>query len=57
LPDTDQAILDRLTRNAWFMIDKPVEYRCPKVLVCLFQAVKTMLLKLSDFLRRNVPRS
>ena len=47
LPDTDQAILDRLAGKTWFVINKPVQYRCPKVLVCLFQAATVIAQDLS----------
>ena len=43
LPDTDQAILDRLAGKTWFVINKPVQYRCPNILLILLQPVKTML--------------
>ena len=43
LPDTDQAILDRLVGKTWFVINKPVQYRCPEILLSLFQLAKTML--------------
>jgi len=43
LPDTDQAILDRLVGKTWFVINKPVQYRCPEILLSLFQLARTML--------------
>ena len=49
LPDTDQAILDRLAGKTWFVINKPVEYRCPKILVCLFQAATVVIAQALSF--------